>query len=435
MQAVITSRTPLNIVTTFVAKVLTVLGIFGIAILLGNAFNLIGWSYIVQIRYYLLMGAVCISASTLYFVQYRERSIAFKYYTAYIIFWPFCVLLSSCFQGGMLQEDIIGILTWTYVGAFFMLFYHFRLSEKMILWVLALYAITTSVIQIMQQIDPLYAIFGGDPEDIGDIVSTGERNGLARFFVGSYHIQMLMLCFFWSKFLKTFRIFWGILSALLLVSVYLYLTKQILISTLLTLALSFFMTKGRKTTIFACVIGFASIVALAIFWEELFGELIQDSKDDSFSHGIRLEFIAWIMEYNLTDPIGVLLGHGMSSPWFQKLVHKLYYPSDIGFFGESIYYGWGWALAYFYVVYRILFTYRQRIPLYLRLFVICSGIISVFIFPYRNRIELFNWICMIYICSLYIDRKSDMIIENDLLQDKEGTTENQKEDTTTCCSQ
>ena len=194
------------------------------------------------------------------------------------------------------------------------------------------------------------------------------------------------------------------------------------------------MIKGRKTTIFACVVGLISIVALAIFWDDLFGEMIQDSKDDSFSHGIRLEFIAWIMEYNLTDPIGVLFGHGVSSPWFQELIHLLYYPSDIGFFGEAIYYGWLWALAYFYAVYRILITYRQRIPLYLRLFVICSGIISVFIFPYRNRIELFNWICMIYICSLYVDRKSDMVIERDLLLDKLEKPESQEE-TALCCSQ
>lgn len=391
-------------------NIMTVLIMYVLAAILGNGFNLIGWSYIVQVRYYLLMAIVCIGLATLYFVQYRNQPITFKYYVAFIIIWPFCIILSSFLQGGIPIEDISQILSWTYVGAFFFIFYHFRFSERMILWILGLYALTTAGIQIAQQIDPLFAIFGGDPEDLGDVVIAAERNGLARYFVGSYHIQMLILCFFWNKLLKTFRLEWAILSALLLVSIYLYLTKQILLSILLTIGLSFFFTKGRRVKILACALASVCIVALGMFWEELFGELIQDSKDDSFSHAIRFEFIEYIMDYNLTDPIGVLFGHGTSKPWFSELEHMLYYPSDIGFFGESIYFGWLWAFAYFYVVYRIMVTFRHKIPLYIKLFIICSGVISIFIFPYRNRIETFNWICMIYICSLYIDDRKDLVL-------------------------
>ena len=90
----------------------------------------------------------------------------------------------------------------------------------------------------------------------------------------------------------------------------------------------------------------------------------------------------------------------------------LYYPSDIGFFGESIYYGCFWAIAYFYVAFRIVVTYRNRIPLYIRLYVICSGFISIFIFPYRDRIEMYNWMCVVYIASLYIDRPQEQDEEN-----------------------
>lgn len=401
----------------FLKKPMMVLVVFVVAVLLGNCFNLVGWSYVVQIRYYLLMGVASIALSSLYFIQYRDRAITFKYYTSFITLWPFFVLLSSALQGGDLNEDLMGIQTWVFVGAFFMIFYHFRFSEKMILWVLVLYALTTAIIQIMQQIDPLFAVFGGNPDDLSDVIKAEERNGLARFFVGSYHIQMFIMCYFWCKMLKTFRIYWGVLAALLVVSVYLYLTKQILIASVFTLGLSFFMVKERKVKIFASITGILCLIALAIFWEDLFGELIQDSKDDSFSHGIRFEFIAWILEYNLSDPIGVLFGHGFSLPWFSQLQHMLYYPSDIGFLGESIYFGWIWAFAYFFVVFRILITYRNRIPLYVRLFVICSGFISIFIFPYRNRIELFNWVCMLYISSLYIDRRVDMVVEKELLKE------------------
>ena len=392
-------------------NIMIVLAMFALAAILGNGFNLIGWSYIVQVRYYLLMGIVCIGLATLYFVQYINQPITFKYYVAFITMWPFCIVLSSFLQGGILIEEFSQILSWTYVGSFFFIFYRFKFSEKMILWILGLYALTTVGIQLAQQIDPLFAIFGGDPEDLRDVVLAEERNGLARFFVGSYHIQMLIMCFFWSRLLKTFRLHWAMLSALLVVSIYLYLTKQILVSTLFTLGISFFMIKERRVKILACALGIVCLVVLGIFWEDLFGELIQDSKDDNFSHAIRFEFIEYIMEYNLTDPIGVLFGHGTSKPWFAELQHRLYSPSDIGFFGESIYFGWIWALAYFYVIYRIMVTYRHKIPLYIKLFVVCSGVISIFIFPYRNRIETFNWICMIYICSLYIDERKDLLLD------------------------
>ena len=405
-----------NGIMTFAKNLVIVLSMFALAAFLGNGFNLIGWSYIVQVRYYLLMGALCIGMATVYFIQYRNHPIAFKYYTAFITIWPFFVILSSFMQGGIPIEDISQFLSWTFVSSFFIIFYRFRFSEKMILWILGLYALTTVGIQLAQQLDPSFAIFGGDPEDLRDVVLAEKRNGLVRFFVGSYHIQMLIMCFFWSKLLKTFRLHWAILSALLVASIYLYLTKQILASTLFTLGLSFFMIKGRKVKVLACILGGICLVTLGIFWDELFGELIQDSKDDNFSHAIRFEFIEYIMEYNLTDPIGVLFGHGGTKPWFAELEHMLYSPSDIGFFGESIYFGWMWALAYFYVIYRILITYRHKIPLYIKLFVICSGVISIFIFPYRNRIETFNWICMIYICSLYVDNKSDLVIEKDLTQ-------------------
>lgn len=397
-------------------NIMMVLVVFVLAVILGNGFNLIGWAYIVQVRYYLLMGMVCIAVAALYFVQHVNQPITFKYYAAFITTWPFCIVLSSFLQGGILIEEFSQILSWTYVGAFFFIFYHFKFSEKMILWILGLYALITVGIQLAQQIDPLFAIFGGDPEDLRDVVFAEKRNGLVRFFVGSYHVQMLIMCFFWSRLLKTFRLHWAILSALLVVSLYLYLTKQILASTLFTLGISFFMIKGRRVKILACLLGGVCLVALGIFWDELFGELIQDSKDDNFSHAIRFEFIGYIMDYNLTDPIGVLFGHGTSKPWFSELQHKLYHPSDIGFFGESIYFGWVWALAYFYVIYRIMVTYRHKIPLYIKLFIICSGVISIFIFPYRNRIETFNWICMIYICSLYVDDRKELVMEKELVQ-------------------
>ena len=195
-------------IMTFIRKVVVVSAMLALAAFLGNGFNLIGWNLIVQARYYILIGIVCLGASLLYFIQFRNRPVTFKYYTAFVIFWPIAVVLSSSLQGGILIEDLSQIVSWTFVGAFFMIFYRFRFSEQMILWILVLYALITVGIQIAQQVDPLFAIFGGDPNDIAELVVAEERNGLARFFVGCIPVQMLIMCYFWCKMLKTFRIHW-----------------------------------------------------------------------------------------------------------------------------------------------------------------------------------------------------------------------------------
>lgn len=62
-----------------VKNIMIVLTMFALAAILGNGFNLIGWSYIVQVRYYLLMGIMCIGPAALYFIQYRDHPVAFKF--------------------------------------------------------------------------------------------------------------------------------------------------------------------------------------------------------------------------------------------------------------------------------------------------------------------------------------------------------------------
>ncbi len=404
------SASRINIISLLMStakNVVVTIFMVALVIFLGNGLNLIGWGYIVQMRYYLLMAGMCWMLYGLFFIQYRERQITFKYYSLFLTLWPFSILLTSFLLGGSIADELIQVQVWVYVSTFFMLFYHFKFTENRVMWIIMIVALITVTIQILQQIEPLFAVFGGSPDDTGEVVITGERNGMARFFVGSYQVQMLAMCFCWYKMLKTFKPIWFLLSALMLVSIYLYLTKQILITTLLTLALSFFFVKGRWVRILSYVLLAICGISLAIFWDDLFGEMIRESKDDSFSHAIRFEFIGYIIEYNFANPVKAIFGHGTTIPFFEELRHMLYYPSDIGFFGESIYYGWLWAIAYFYVAFRILVTYRNRIPLYIRLYILCSGFISIFIFPYRDRIEMYNWMCVIYIASLYIDKPQE----------------------------
>lgn len=398
------------------ALVVTFMSLF--VIFLGNGLNFMGWAYLVQIRYYILIAMACYALYFLYTIQYRNRNIPFKYYVLFLTVWPVSCHLSSILQGGVMADDIIQSIPWLFVSTFFLIFYRFQFTEKRIITILAIVSIITVIIQIVQQVEPMLTVFG-DPtgENLGETIMNGERNGIMRLFVGCYLLQMLMLFFFWCKFMQTFRIHWAVLTGLLVYSVYMYLTKQILISVMLTLAVSFFMLQGKRIKAIALVIMVVLGGILLVFWDDLFGEMIQDSKDDSFSHAIRFEFIGFIMQYFITHPVQAIFGHGFSIPLIQEWIHKLYHLSDIGLFGEAFTYGWPWSLAYLYVAFRIFVTYRNKIPLYIKLYIMSTGIISIFIFPYRNRIEMYTWISMIYICSLYIDKDEESINNNTDIQE------------------
>lgn len=400
----------MSIGNTFVGKILkdiknTLIVLFMslFAMFLGNGLNLMGWAYIVQMRYYLMIALVCYALYFLFFIQLRNKFIPFKYYTLFLLLWPISGLFSSVILGGDTNTDLMMSVTWTFVPTLFMIFHRLQYTEKRILIIVAVVALTTVTIQLLQFLEFMPPIFG-DPtgEGLGEELVAGERNGIVRLFVGCMPLQMFMLFFFWSKFITTFRIHWAALTGLMLFSVYIYLTKQVLISSLLTLGLSVFMLEGRNIKIISYSVMGILLGVLMLFWEDLFGEMIRESKDDSFSHAIRFEFIGFISEYYLTHPLEAVFGHGWTIPLIKEWVHKLYHLSDIGFFGESFNFGWPWAFAYFYVLFRLLVTYRNRIPLYLKLYFIATAIISIFIFPYRNRIEYFIWISALYISSLYI---------------------------------
>lgn len=394
---------------------------------LGNGLNLMGWAYLVQARYYLIITIASIAIYFLFFIQLRKKYIPFNYYVLFLIVWPTSGFCSSIIKGGNITDDLFLSFLWTAVAAFYLIFHRFHYSEKRILYILGIVALTTVTIQLLQFFEVFPPIFG-DPtgEELGEEIVTGERNGILRLFVGCMPLQMMMLFFFWTKFMTTFRLHWAVLTGLLLFSVYIYLTKQVLLSTIVTLGLSIFMIKGRNIKIFSYSIMIVLTFVLMLFWEDLFGEMIKDSKDDSFSHAIRLEFIGFISEYYISHPVESFFGHGWSIPLIKEWIHKLYHLSDIGFFGEAFGFGWPWSLAYFYILFRLLVTYRNRIPLYIKLYLISTAIISIFIFPYRNRIEHFTWISALYISSLYIlkgrkEQTSQEELEHNYM--KEGAVE------------
>ena len=185
------------------------------------------------------------------------------------------------------------------------------------------------------------------------------------------------------------------------ISIYFYLTRQILITIIATLGITFLLDKKKHWSIIFLFI-FATVI-LYFYWENLFGFFVKDYEETQhYTTDIRIECAEFVIPKILDNPLVAIVGHGHlpieRNSWYDMGYHL----SDIGFIGESFYYGIVWVVGYFFVVYGIVMKHRKEIPLYIRLYVICTALPSFMIFPYHNEMGILTWACVLYICSLNI---------------------------------
>lgn len=238
----------------------------------------------------------------------------------------------------------------------------------------------------------------------GDFDETFQRNGILRFYIGSYFIAIFCIYFYWSKLQGKLSCLKIVLFIVFMISMYLYMTRQIMLATLVTIGISICMMNKKKVKLYAVI----SVVILGFllyqYYDVLFGELVNSYKQDQFTTDIRWKCMNFTTSQFLNNPSMMIFGFGHIAAE-KSWASKGYYMSDIGILGETFYYGIGWAILYVYILYKYVWKYGKIIPLYIRLFFIGTFINSIFIFPYRNNSEAFIWVCALYVGGLYIRKK------------------------------
>lgn len=181
-----------------------------------------------------------------------------------------------------------------YVPLAFLTFYIYRaynFTERDVLRMLIGIAVVVAIIQIVQQLSPSNAVFGiySDQEtDWGDGNIVEVRNGLNRYRIGTTSLTSLCLFYYWAKIMVKRSKGTLLMFGLMLVSVYLYLTRQLLFFSALTLALSFLMINDtKKRLLYLGLISLGSIL-LYNFSTVLFGELLESTVEESTKDNIRL---------------------------------------------------------------------------------------------------------------------------------------------------
>lgn len=311
------------------------------------------------------------------------------------------LLIKFAFKSQSIESERITILM-LFATIQYYLIVSLKITERQIINTFLFYGFITLILQIYQQQPdsiPLFGIIGNDEINAGI-----DRNGVLRFYIGSYFIALLSSFYFWNKLLNKSSILSILFLACFAASLYFYLVRQLMAVFLLTIAFSVFLINNKKIKIWASFsIAIIAILIIA-FYDLLFAELVEDYASDTWTTDIRFKCIEFTLGQIFDNPLQAIFGHGRDEivlTW-SRMQYDL---SDIGIVGETYYYGIVWAVLYLITIYIYLVRYRKSIPLYIRLYFIGTLIDCIFIFPYRSNLEIFIWLCLLYICHLYVDNK------------------------------
>ena len=314
-------------------------------------------------------------------------------------------------MGNSLYDELVNSFSWTYIIGIFWILKKYKVTERTIIITLTIFAIATCVIQIYEQINPELAIFGViDPTAdnyMGEIADM--RNDLYRLKVGSAFIQIFCFFYYWDRVISKKQYVYLIIVFLLAASIYLYLTRQLIIAVSATCLLSLILqnTNSSKRVAFILLLFFG--YALINNYEVLFGSLVSDYSDNTYTTDIRWECMSNTLSWQFDNLLSFIIGAGHPIYLLERWYTKGYDMSDIGFIGAGFYYGLIWVVAYFKFVVTLLRKHRKQLPNYIILYFISTAIMSLFIFPYTNAPGIFVWTCTIYIVNLYVNMKVENV--------------------------
>ena len=294
---------------------------------------------------------------------------------------------------------------------FYFVFHIKQVNENTIIKVLLIFGFTLFFIQLIQQTLPSSAIFGTGSEE-GDSVDAmikglEKRNGFYRFRLGAYMVTLFCMYYSWTRFLinkstKRFLIFFCFLF-----SMFMFLTRQLMLASAIGLFSTFLFAKAnisKKIMMFSFSVILLSVVFLNA--DVIFGDMIEKTQNERTDDNIRMLALEFYWGQIVRSPMAFLLGNGYPSDMkmWNEIFH--FFVSDIGIVGQWFLFGVLWVFLYIATLYKVLFKYRNTLPLYIKLFVFGTSVNSIMIFPYFNSNSYILWAAVLYICDLHIQNSN-----------------------------
>ena len=359
-----------------------------------------GW-----ISYFVALLIFWIFINTYKKIYYKS---VFSHVIVFLIFVPILQTFSKVMIYHESLYDERGLYTQLIAFLFFYIFQAKQIKEKDVVRAITIVGFVVFFIQICQVLNPSSAVFGvyrPDDLDHGREIAE-ERNNLYRFRLGTDFITIFCFYYYWGALQKKYSLKKLCLFVIFAISLYMYLTRQLMFISLLAICCTFLFVKKTKIKIWKVIL--VALVMGLLFYQyasAVFGELVERTLREMDDSNIRVLAATYYWERITENPVFFLIGHGPINELLYLQEYYKFFTNDVGFIGEWFLYGLLWLILYGYILFLILKKYAHLIPLYIKLFAFGTFLNSIMIFPYRTSYEFFIWTVVLYIASLYVDKQ------------------------------
>ncbi|WP_300770754.1 hypothetical protein [uncultured Bacteroides sp.] len=352
-------------------------------ILITSGVSYVNWNYSIfsPITYisYLLIGLSFIFTIK----KYEIRKYKFGNVVVMLATLPLLSLIPLCIFGSEALTHSVRYFLEPMVLLVYFLLLKKHINSDTIISLFLFWGTIIGCVFILQQIFPENAVFGVFNEkqmiESGLTDNVSQRNDLFRYRLDAFFYVSYFCCFYsWDKLQNKLTISNLVIFVFFLMSIYMYLARQILFIVLLVIITSIFVKKF-KLKILLPILLFGYIVYM--YSDILFDSLLESAQDDISSDYIRFLSYSFFWDKSTDNPIVFLIGNGhmpdLELNWGNNYG---FFASDIGIVGALYYYGVLWIIAYSFMFWKIALYYKQ-IPQYLLMFFFALFINSILIVP------------------------------------------------------
>lgn len=313
----------------------------------------------------------------------------------------------------LVRSFIVSMSTFTWMIYF--LLHKYKVSESSVFRALLYISLFILAVQLVQQVTYPDIYFGGRSDDImleNNYNENAEmRNGIWRFRMHNnayYTAPVLFATWYWVR--KKFDIRLMCIVFFLLISVYLTLTRQVMVACAFTMFFSLFTQVNNKHKMRTLLVALFLIIGLCASYEMLFSELAEKTSEEKTDDNIRVLAALYFFDESIQNPIVFLFGHGAAARGsaYEKYILDLrdlgFYISDVGFIGQIFERGFIFVFYFYLLVYKLFFKCKKVIPLYIRMSVLFMTMMSPMIFPIIGSSTIVVWALLLYICDLHINK-------------------------------
>lgn len=302
--------------------------------------------------------------------------------------------------------------------ATYYLLHTYKVPYSKALKFLLLFTFIGVAIMTVQQFIPNQAIFGvlgvNEYDKIAEV-----RNGLYRFRIGGAACAGIFLfTFYFNKLIKEYKRIQIIISIILILYIYLTLTRQTILTALIVIVSTYIVSSKKNISLQSVLLVFIFISVFYFYGEQLFNSFIDKTVEQTSGEDIRLVEYEYFSNEIFTNPMIFIFGTGIphaSSPLgaYYKSLEDNYslFTSDIGIIGTWFNYGIIYIILFLWITYKVIIKMRKYIPTYIQIYYFSVIIILPLAFPWGTNISNMLWAFILYIidCEIINNKKNKLL--------------------------